>query len=270
MNLNKYFVSAAIILMVGLTGTVKSQRVVKMHNPVAGHPVLNNINTIYAFVISESPDLKKTELAKRLESAAEQKLMGAGFKIGEKGDFENRPVPFEIPELRIYIELLKIDANQCVIYTKTSLAKTIFLNNRGNLYTKANLWYAMPVLQSVPAPTTQELEMKLNEVVESETEKFIKAYTDASKDVNGSVSDANTPDTNTVRKPSPRAVRRNVREEPNEQKVEEKYISSKNSKIFHRPNCPAAGRIKEENQVIYSTKDEAINAGKIACRLCKP
>jgi len=52
--------------------------------------------------------------------------------------------------------------------------------------------------------------------------------------------------------------------------AEYKYVASKNSKVFHKPECHWAKRIKPENLVGYSSKDEAIKAGKRPCKQCKP
>lgn len=48
------------------------------------------------------------------------------------------------------------------------------------------------------------------------------------------------------------------------------YVASKNSKVFHKPDCRWAKRIKPENLVGYSSRDEAIKAGKRPCKQCKP
>jgi len=48
------------------------------------------------------------------------------------------------------------------------------------------------------------------------------------------------------------------------------YVASKNSKVFHKPECRWAKRIKPENLVGYSSKNEAIKAGKRPCKQCKP
>jgi hypothetical protein len=52
--------------------------------------------------------------------------------------------------------------------------------------------------------------------------------------------------------------------------AEYKYVASKNSKVFHKPDCIWAKRIKPENLVNYSSRDEAINAGKKPCKQCNP
>jgi hypothetical protein len=52
--------------------------------------------------------------------------------------------------------------------------------------------------------------------------------------------------------------------------VSYKYVSSKNSQVFHRPNCRSAKRIKPENLIGYNSREEAIQAGKRPCKVCKP
>ena len=51
---------------------------------------------------------------------------------------------------------------------------------------------------------------------------------------------------------------------------EDYYIASKNSQVFHRPECPYAGKIADYNKVRYNAREEAIKAGKRACSKCKP
>lgn len=46
------------------------------------------------------------------------------------------------------------------------------------------------------------------------------------------------------------------------------YVASKNSKIFHVPSCSFASRIKEENKVQFSSKEEALDAGYEPHALC--
>jgi len=49
-----------------------------------------------------------------------------------------------------------------------------------------------------------------------------------------------------------------------------KYVASKNSKVFHKPECSWAKRIKPENLAGYNSRDEAMKAGKRPCKLCNP
>lgn len=46
------------------------------------------------------------------------------------------------------------------------------------------------------------------------------------------------------------------------------YIGNKNSKKFHLPSCNSLP--KEENRVIFDSRDEAVKAGYSPCGVCKP
>ena len=51
---------------------------------------------------------------------------------------------------------------------------------------------------------------------------------------------------------------------------EDYYIASKNSQVFHRPECPYASKIASYNKVRYNSREEAVKAGKRGCSRCKP
>jgi len=52
--------------------------------------------------------------------------------------------------------------------------------------------------------------------------------------------------------------------------VMEGYVASKNSAVFHKAGCKGAAKISERNLVQYSTREEAIWAGKKPCHECGP
>ena len=49
-----------------------------------------------------------------------------------------------------------------------------------------------------------------------------------------------------------------------------KYIASKRSDVFHHISCSHAQRIKPENKIYFSTREEAIASGRKPCKVCKP
>ncbi len=51
-------------------------------------------------------------------------------------------------------------------------------------------------------------------------------------------------------------------------KKENFYISKKGSKVFHRPDCRFAKRIK--HKVIYKSRREALKHHLRPCKVCKP
>jgi PGF-CTERM protein len=48
------------------------------------------------------------------------------------------------------------------------------------------------------------------------------------------------------------------------------FVGSKNSDVYHYPDCYWADKIKHENLVYFDTAEDAINAGYRPCKVCKP
>lgn len=51
---------------------------------------------------------------------------------------------------------------------------------------------------------------------------------------------------------------------------ERNFVASVNSDKFHRPTCDYAENISPENRVYYATAQEAEDAGKTPCSVCRP
>lgn len=51
---------------------------------------------------------------------------------------------------------------------------------------------------------------------------------------------------------------------------DEGYIGNSNSKKFHYPWCKWAQKISSFNRVYFKTREEAINAGYVPCKVCNP
>ncbi len=49
-----------------------------------------------------------------------------------------------------------------------------------------------------------------------------------------------------------------------------KYVGSKNSNKYHYPTCKWAKKISSKNLVTFKTAEEAVKAGYIPCKVCKP
>ena len=48
-----------------------------------------------------------------------------------------------------------------------------------------------------------------------------------------------------------------------------KYVASKNSRVFHRPDCKWAKRISSKNLVGFKSREEAIRSGRRPCKSCR-
>lgn len=48
------------------------------------------------------------------------------------------------------------------------------------------------------------------------------------------------------------------------------YVGSKNSNKYHYTWCKWAQRVKPDNKVVFNSAKEALAAGYIPCKVCKP
>lgn len=72
----------------------------------------------------------------------------------------------------------------------------------------------------------------------------------------------NNPISNLNVSPSPQTgVEQNAPKEMNLQKKTGMFVASKNSTIYHKPDCKYVKRIKEENKVWFKSAEEAEKAG---------
>lgn len=49
-----------------------------------------------------------------------------------------------------------------------------------------------------------------------------------------------------------------------------KYVSSAKSKKYHYPSCKWALKIHPDNLVTFKSAKEALDAGYVPCKICKP
>jgi micrococcal nuclease len=48
------------------------------------------------------------------------------------------------------------------------------------------------------------------------------------------------------------------------------YVGNKRTYVFHRPDCPYAGKIPEKNKIVFRNRLDAIKIGYTPCKRCKP
>jgi len=194
----------------------------------------------------------------QLYSQVAQKLDNAGMKLNSEitqGASNN-------PELRIYIEVLKLeDSPKRVLRIQTSLARAVCLTEKRNPVFKAEIWQISPVMQAVPA---DELPVMVTDVVIEQVEAFILAC-EASNPRDGRSSEGRTKQAD-----SPMPAEKGLRPDPGPGTAESRYVASKSSGVFHRPECRWAQNISAENLVSYSSKDEATQDGQRPCKSCNP
>jgi len=259
MKARKYFILLAVVAGILYSSVWGEERLIEEDygGVLIGrpHPALADIE--HLMVVIEPPDaeLNKDGLFwKELEAKIINKLNEAGIEImpGIAGNILN------IDELRVYIDMLKLtDSQQYVFCIQTSLARAVYLEKQRHLLFKADVWKTEPAMQAV---SVQSMPAAVTNVVLEQAEAFIHAYLAANPSSKRS-SDAN--DISIVLKAQVKPVAKSTA-------AKYGYVASKNSKVFHKPDCSSARRIKPENLIGYNSRAEAIKAGKRPCKRCKP
>ncbi|MHC4573739.1 MAG: hypothetical protein ACYS76_06360 [Planctomycetota bacterium] len=217
--------------------------------------ILAGVKDLYVVMVSRVPG---PCVWKELEAKVEGKLHEAGFKTGAGVYLEGEVKPLNNPELRVYIDVIKLEnLKQCVFHIQTAVATKVFLEKDSLWFRKVEVWRTPPTMQAASAESLPE---GIEQAVLEQVEGFITACLVANAQAvrwsgGGSVGTAG---------------RVQARGEPERRVGEYGYVGSKNSRVFHRTGCRWAQRISPENLVSYSTREEAITGGKRPCRQCKP
>jgi len=222
------------------------------------NPALADINSLMIVIIPSpaEPNTDGLVWAQLIETVSE-KLNKAGIKIiaGVAGNI------LEIPELRLNIDLLKLsDSQQYVFRVQTSIARKVLLEDVSESYIKADVFQTDPVIQVVQIHGIPEAVL---DAVSHQVDIFISAW---------SVSQKLNHRTN-VNQPQTQSTKATVKKDSQpvkKQEAETQYVASKNSKVFHKADCPSAKRILPKNLVTYATREDAVKSGKRPCKRCNP
>jgi len=223
------------------------------------HPAFAGIDKLYVAVLryGAKPD-KDVPAWKQLETNVKEKLRRAGIEL----DTPTADNVLTMPELRIYVSTLSLeDSQQRIFHIRTALARAVCLEDERNPVFKANIWQAAPVMQTVSA---ENMPAKIADVVLEQVEGFIDIF-NATNPTGTKSSDAGINET-----ASPKNPAEQVKTDVNSAISEYRYVASKSSSIFHKPECRWASNISQENLVNYKSKEEAIKAGKRPCKTCNP
>ena len=254
------------IILIGAAGLLPVPVMGRTESPLPGgkpfqvdksHPALVGIDTLHTRILRGGNDRSANGLDwTQLYSQVAQKLDNAGVKLNS----ETSQGTSNNPELRIYVEVLKLeDSLKRVLRIQTSLARAVCLTEKRNPVFKAEIWQISPVMQAVSA---DELPAMVTDVVLEQVEAFILAC-EASNPRNGQPSGGRAKQAD-----SPMPTEKEP--EPNAGSGANEYVASKGGNVFHRPECRWAQNISAENLIRYSSKEEADKDGKRPCKSCNP
>jgi hypothetical protein len=235
------------------------------HLSSAYMPALPDLSASAGVVVMISPAASNIEGLPwgKLNEEVLQRIIKAGIKRYSgpiRGSVMHIDIPVSI--LRIDIDMLMLDdLQQYVLRIQTSLAAEVSLASGPKCSMKADIWWTAPEMQVV---SIKDMPAKVTEVVLHQVDKFVESYLAANPP------GAHVGDVNDVNVVSMTGATKRAWRVGESRPAEYKFVASKNSKVFHKAGCTSAGRIKPENLVGYSTRDEAIEAGKKPCKQCNP
>jgi len=229
------------------------------------HPALSGIDAVQV-VVAPSGDQSISDSAfwDELAGKVEQKFKRATIKIPDPNQTDQARKPFDMPEFAVHVDVRNFDGEQMLLAVRTGLARPVYVAMRepGSKQLKPGPMVMAAVWTEASAimPATSE---HLREVITRETleqaDAFIAAWVASNRSERKGLSGEAT------------IIEKILTEQPADSTpAEYKYVASKNSKVFHLPGCRFAKRISPENLTGYKSRDEAVRAGKRACKLCKP
>ena len=199
---------------------------------------------------------------REIQGKVEKRLKGAGLKIASEHYQEIKSTTLEIPELIISLEAYRLDdSKRYVLHIQAFLSRAVYLAKERRQVVKADVWRSTPVIQLIPIRFVSDM---IPSLLMGQMDAFIIAYFQANP-AGGSAADANDNGSGTLK-----TAKEHAKPAVEQPAAEYKYVSSKNSKVFHKADCASARRISPENLVGYNSRDEAIKAGKRPCERCKP
>jgi hypothetical protein len=221
------------------------------------HPAFAGIDELHVSVLRYGARQDNdVPVFKRLKATVREKLQQAGIE----SDTSAADNILSIPELRIYVSTLSPEnSQQRVFHIRTALARAVCLKDKQNPVFKADIWQTIPVMQTISA---ENIPAKITDVVLEQVESFIHAYKATNQAARQS-SEAKISESD-----SPAVPQNQIKTDA--ESATAKYVASKSSNVFHKPDCRWAKNISSENLVTYKSKDEAIKAGKRPCKTCNP
>jgi len=266
MNIKKCFPALWIlttILCVLAFGQVQSPVTEDKPSPaVRINPAMADIDSLYIDIVASYSDFSNDgQFLGKLQSEIEQRIAQAGVNI-YSGPVLVNTEPANIPVLKVNIETFELgDLQQNMYRIQTSLLVGIYPAQAPSVLFKVDVWSRVATVQAASAEKTPAA---VADLVIKQVDAFVEDYRAAnpqSSQAAGSLAKRIIPVT---------VSRERVRPAPKQATLENHFVASKNSRVFHKPGCSSAKRILEENIVVYSSREEAINSGKRPCKRCSP
>jgi len=195
----------------------------------------------------------------KLQRDIENKLKQPGLKLVPRLD---GGVPPDVTKLIVNMRMFKFeDSQQYVFSIQILVGRNVYLTRQSPSPINAIVSIYGPTMR---ATSVQDMPNAVADLVMEQVEAFILAHRDANPPGQQSSDTDASPTTPAT------TENQSLKQFAQQTPAEYKYIASKNSKVFHKPECGWVKRIAPKNLVGYASRQEAINAGKRPCKWCKP
>jgi hypothetical protein len=220
------------------------------------NPALSGVNELHVQIIKTFVTEDRTGVNwDKLQLAIEKKLRQEDINCVE-------PKLSSVPCVKVYVHFLEVPkSQQFVFYIQTSFSRLMTLKESQKTDILVDVWKTDPVMQIMSA---ENIHTKMTDVILEQIETFIQAYKTANIRkfrIPDAVADQNEPLKELIQP---------VQLAAEESMSQYRFVASKNSSVFHKPDCRWAQNISQDNLVTYNSREEAIQAGKRPCKLCNP
>lgn len=223
------------------------------------NPALTGIDQVYVSVEPGEIGADENIQWQRLKRNIEKQLKQAGIKVAEDIHYEVDVRLKKRAVLRIEIDKLQLPDRQRYVYrVKTSLSAETYLQIEPPHLFKMDVWI---MCGTASGSSVRENMQAIARLAAGHVGGFINDYFAANprkRRSPDSDSDVNNP------------VKPTDKSQTTSETARFKYVSSKNSKVFHASDCIWVTRISAKNLVSYRTREQAVNDGKRPCKTCKP
>ena len=266
MKIRKYHLILAIVPALGDTQSAADKPAAPADRPVSPvrtNPALVGLQQLYVVVVPLYAELDTTEvLWDELVVQIERRVAETAITVLPAPSLDR---PFNIgniAELRVNIDPLgPINVQQYVYRVQTSVAVDVRPQIDSSVVIKSDVW---TVGATVQAALAQDEFATVSELVMEQVEAFIRDWLSANRQA------GLTAETGGSGAVSSQPTSQQTRPQARPTTAKYQYVSSKYSKIFHKPDCNWAKRILPKNLAGYNSREEAVKAGKRPCKICKP
>jgi len=204
-----------------------------------------------------SKDALDAGLSEEEAKSVEKQIEQAGIKVTPKQLWSKIPGRCR---LKITVDVCRPSGLETFVCSvRLCFVQTAALERSPQTIIDATTWELTSLAHSPKNSLAETVRRNLETMVDS----FIKDCQAANSQHSGQSAEAGNSNTgataNSASAPS-----------SNSQTIEQKYVASASSSVFHKPDCRWAQNIAAANLATYKSRDEAIKSGKRPCKSCNP